>query len=595
MLIVLDNAESILDPKGIDSREIYDVVEELSQFDNLCLCITSRITTIPPECDIIDIPTLSIVAARDTFHRIYRKGERSDAIEDILKQLDFHPLSITLLATVAHQNRWDTNRLTREWGNRRTGVLRTDHEKSLAATIELSLASPMFQELGPDARALLEVVAFFPQGIDENNLGWLFPTTSNRENIFDKYCVLSLTHRSDGFVTMLAPLRDYLHPRNPMTSPPLCVIKERFFRRLSAYIDPNEPGSEESQWIVSEDVNIEHLLNVFTSSTDANSDGAWGSCATFMWHINQHKPRLVILGPKIEGLPNSHPFKPHCLIALSGLLYSTGNFMGEKRLLVHALNLWRERRNDRQVARTLESLAGTNMTLGLHKEGIVQVKEALEIDEWLNNTAEQVDSLLLLVLLLVKDGQVDAAEEAASRILYLSSGRPSQSQLCRYHHALGSIYDARGETEAAISHHEKALGIASSLNLRDEQISFLRRFVSMLLEKERFDDVQVHLEHLKSNGASDPFSLGLAAVIQACIWCQQDRFEEARSEVSHAIEVYERIGASEYLAELKEVLQSIEEQMNNPATSDSDESGEGELLGALPPLVSVDSFCTESE
>ena len=216
MLIVLDNAESILDSQGADGREMYGLVQELCQFS-------------------------------------YNDHERPDIIDSILAQLDFHPLSITLLATVAQRNSWDINRLVRKWEKHQTSMLQTEHNESLAAAIELSLASPTFKKLGPRARELLGVIAFFPQGINEDSLGWLFPTTPNRTTIFDKFCILSLTSRSDGFITMLVPLRDYLRPKDPLSSLLLCATKGRYFAQMSAKLELNAPGFRETQWIISEE------------------------------------------------------------------------------------------------------------------------------------------------------------------------------------------------------------------------------------------------------------------------------------------------------------------------------------------------------
>ena len=110
MILFLDNAESILDPQGPDAREVYSVVEELSQFSNICFGITSRISVVPPHCKCPIISPLSMESACDIFYSIYKSGERSDTVRNLVKQLDFHTLSITLLATTASHDMWDCNR-----------------------------------------------------------------------------------------------------------------------------------------------------------------------------------------------------------------------------------------------------------------------------------------------------------------------------------------------------------------------------------------------------------------------------------------------------------------------------------------------------
>ena len=331
MLIVLDNAESILDPQGADAQEMYTLVDQLCQLKTLCIFITSRTTKVPEYYKRPQMPTLSMEAARDIFYNIYRNREESAILNHLLQRLGFHALSITLLAAVASHDTWDFEALAKEWDIHRAQLLPTAVTGGLATTLELSLASPTFHKLGPDARGLLGVVAFFPQGVDERNLDWLFPTIPNAKNILDKSCVLSLMYRSNGFVTMLAPIRDYLRPKDPQLSPLLCAVRDCYSTRLLVDAGPDIPGFAETGWIISEDLNAEHLLDVFTSISAEPVD-IWDVVRHFIKHLYWHKPRQIMLGSKIEALPNTHPSKPDCLSELSQLVERAGNREEGKRL-----------------------------------------------------------------------------------------------------------------------------------------------------------------------------------------------------------------------------------------------------------------------
>ena len=575
MILFLDNAESILDPQGTDAREIYAIVDELSRFSNICLGITSRISTIPPHCKRPTISTLSIESALDIFYTIYDNGGRSKVISDLVERLDFHALSITLLATAASHNMWSYDRLAKEWDTHRAHILQTEYNESLAATIELSLASPTFQKLGPNARELLGIIAFFPQGIDENNLDWLFPTIPDRRNIFDKFCVLSLTSRSNSFFTMLAPIRDHICPKDPASSPLLCATKDIYFSRLSVHVNPGEPGFEEARWIRLEDANVEHLFNVFTS-LDTSASDVWDVCVDFMRHLYWHKRRQTILGLKIEGLPDDHVSKPECLLQLSRLFESTGNFVEEKRVLSHALKLERERGNDPWVARTLVWLSNANWHLDLCEEGIQQAKEALEIFERLGDTREQADCLVTLTQLLCGDGQLGAAEEAATRAIDLLSGPSQEFLVCQSHRFLGDVYSDKGEREKAIHHYNVALGIASTSNWHDQLFNIHYALARLFYNRGESIDAQAHAEQAKSHTAGDAYHLGLAKEMQARIWHQQGRLEHATSEALRASELYEELGAARDLGDCRELLREIEQERWEPegSPSGSDSSGE---------------------
>ena len=555
-LIILDSAQSILDPQGVNSQEIFAVVDELCRFKTVFVCITSRITTLPQHCKQLVVPALSAEAACDTFCSIYSSSGRSGIFSDLLQRLGYHALSITLLATTASRNMWDHDELTKEWDTHCAQVLRTDHNHSLAATIELSLASPAFQKLGPDARELLGVVAFFPQGVDKKNFDWLFPTIPDRENILDKFCLLSLTYSSNGYIMMLASIREYLCPQDPTASPLLCATKDRYFTRLSPHLIPGQPGFKEAEWIRSEDVNVEHLLDVFTS-IDADASGVLDACAHFMEHLHWHKSRQTALGPKIECLPDDHPFKTRCLYQLSRLFGSVGNHAEEKRLLSQVLKLEGERGNDHQVAHTLRLLSGANRMLEIQEEAKQQAREAFEIYERLGDSLGQAESLKQLALLLYDDEQFDAAEEAAVRAIDLLPEKGQEFRIGQCHGVLGDVYHSKGEREKAIHHFEVALKIISPSNCHEQLFWIHYSMAELFRDEGAFDDARVHVERATSHALVGEYLLGRVTELKARIWHQQGRFEEARSDVLCAKEIYEKLGLAEGVQDCRDLLQEI--------------------------------------
>ena len=386
---------------------------------------------------------------------------------------------------------------------------------------------------------------------------------------------------------MLAPLRDYLRPKVSMSSPLLCSTRDRYFTRMSVKFDRSKPVFKESRWIASEDVNAEHLVDVFTS-VDVNGDDVWDACFNYVTHIYWHKPRRTVLGQKIEGLPDDHRHKIRCLYGLAWLFHPFGNYAEQKRLLNLALKLQRERVGERWVALILSHLCEANRMLGLYKEGIEQAREALEIHRRLGDKAEQAECLISLTRLLHEDKQLDAAMEAAYQVIVLLPEGGQEFQVCQSHRLLGDIHRSKGEKETVIRHLEAALAIASLFDWQD-QLCWVNYILALLfLDWREFRGAHTHIEKAKSHAINDAYGIGRVLHLEALIWYQQGRLKEAKARALRSFEAHRKLGAVKDVEACICLLQNIEGRMKNPSTSD-DPGSNGEFPKCNFHVTPIDS------
>ncbi|KAH7922653.1 hypothetical protein BV22DRAFT_1131257 [Leucogyrophana mollusca] len=255
ILIVLDNAETFQDAVSGADR-IAEAIDELGALPSVRIILTTRNRRVSTNLRriVIDVPTLDPSAAREVFTQIYWTDGSPAIIDKLLSALDFHPLSVNLLAHVATENQWTLGQLLSAWEKQQTDLLEVGGGKlqSLSVMIELSLASSSIKQLGNDARHVMQVAAFLPQEIIEKNLKDLFPTIPNVRTIVDALCRHSLLYHKTEAHTMLSPIRLHISNTHHTISLDLTHIRRYYHRQLN-----HDDGGA---WITTEDANLELLI-----------------------------------------------------------------------------------------------------------------------------------------------------------------------------------------------------------------------------------------------------------------------------------------------------------------------------------------------
>ena len=210
-ILVVDGVECILDPLASGVAGITSAIEEFSRCQNLCLLLTSKMDVRMTGLRRIKVPKLSANGAQDMFYSRCRL-ERSAEVDNILEELDSHPLSIDLLASATSENNWDEATLLEVWVGGNVSILKACGRQSLEENIKLALCTPTIQDHGMAALETLRALAVLPNGIKERDMKSTFAEIAEIGDATDALCKFFLAYRQEGYVKMLSPFRFYFLP-----------------------------------------------------------------------------------------------------------------------------------------------------------------------------------------------------------------------------------------------------------------------------------------------------------------------------------------------------------------------------------------------
>ena len=561
MLLVLDNAETFLDAPR-DASRIAAAIDNLGALTSVAIMLTTRSKALPSNLiwERLAVPGLESYPAHKAFTAIYPKVISPEIVDQLLSTLDFHPLSINLLAQAATQSDWSPEDLVESWERQKTRLLDSGSDKAqnLAVTIELSLNSPPIKNLGDDARHFLQMVAFLPQGVDRGKLTDLFPSVSNIFQIADTLCKQSLTDRKGNLFTMLAPIRLYISSEcnSPYANPLFTGIKSYYYSKLAQYadIEPGQPNFDEGAWINTEDSNVE-LLVILDLSIPENIETSCKACVHFTKTLMSHKPRPTAIRPAIMALPEDLnniaylPFsllrplarkrtlrsKGKCLLHLGLLAWRIGQSTEAVELLRLATLLFLRGKDENAASLCMVEIANIYCDLGK----FAAVEELLDkATKRKHIKSSYIKGRLHLSLGVARmfTGKSEALElfAKARRYFERAGDKRSASEAMNFQ-AYGELY--AGNNVAAIQHFEAELSLHVIMNNDSGRSGSLLGLSEVLSRQGELSRTNRLLDEALTLAlkAKDVLRASVALSYKASITADQGDFARSRDQITRAI------------------------------------------------------------
>ena len=523
-LLVLDNLESIWSAANVELKGGTEAfLAQMATVDKLALIVTTRDTALPgcvhwTNADQAELATLSSIAALQTFEdlttiepEVLASNEESSVLTQLLREIDFMPLAITLLARLADL----PSRLLAEWHMFFTEVLEADRhdgtrrELSVQVSIDMSVSRLPSTAGVSQSRQLLSVCSMLVAGLSPETAEKFRSIIPEMEEARSNLVQHTLAYfGSLGELRLLSPIRHHIHHRHPPTDAHRDFVRTFFLSLAKLFHVPTPNPGTPASWYqdlanqtiphhaTNEHPNIVGIINDMVRSSDEADKrlaiSAMGGVLAFAWRTGSRGDGRTIL----EGtLPH---FDPHgravVLVILARFLSESGDIEGSVRRHHEALDLCNEMGDSSMLAAIWQGLARSYMDFGRREDATSAALTAMQLAVEIGDTQRimliqhDLDRYMLTpiehararrarqsndldetdrAILLFEDGDIEAAlailHSAHDREMARPEG-PDSRTLGVILLDLGRAYRACGNMSSAEDHLSSFFAIQQSLN-----------------------------------------------------------------------------------------------------------------------------------
>ncbi|KZT39844.1 hypothetical protein SISSUDRAFT_1127698 [Sistotremastrum suecicum HHB10207 ss-3] len=385
-LLVIDNAETFwwIPEQRPDVRKVF---EHVSTIPHVTLLLTIRGLEQPLGVRWHPVPfveVLTAASARDAFLAIAPDTESDAQLDSLLKKVDYVPLAITLLASLAQTE--DLGTLDARLGHEKASLLQTgfsDHrEDNISVSIKLSMDAPPMQ-MNPLTLRILSLISYLPSGVSRDLLNALLgaQNVSPALQILKQLSLAYAPPSPSPFITTLSPIRLYTIDHHPMASDDIQSLQTWYISL--AHKGVSEPGDDDFKSTVGaltpEKANMEFVLGSMIGSP--LSDDLTSAILDYSNFLYFTIPDGTLLKKLLPCLLHDDAVQAKCLRTLGNILISLNQYPVAVDYLTQAKEMFEKIGSQLGAAQCLQSLGDMRSMQSQYPEAedsLTQAKEMFE-------------------------------------------------------------------------------------------------------------------------------------------------------------------------------------------------------------------------